>query len=105
MINNEKIEWKKCTVCELLQHKSHLRCLSCKSEQFTLIEAWGECKLISFTILNAPPAEFRDRQSYALGIVEFENGIKALGQLTKEENLKIGMSLKPVYTKICDNLF
>ena len=104
MINSEKIEWKKCNTCGFLQHKSHLRCLSCKNEQFTLIEAYGECKLISFTILHAPPTEFRDRRSYALGIVEFENGIKTLGQITKSKDLKIGMSLNPIYMKVCENL-
>ena len=42
--------------------------------------------------------------SYALGVVEFENGLKALGQMTTQVNLKIGMELKPKYIKICDNL-
>ena len=59
---------------------------------------------MTFTILNAPPAEFRDKKSYALGIVEFANGIKALGQITSKENLKIGMKLKSIYKKICENL-
>jgi len=104
MNNKVKIEWKKCDNCGFLQHKSHLRCLNCRNDKFTLIEASGECKLITFTILNAPPAEFRDQKSYALGIVEFENDIKALGQITTQENLSIGMRLKPIYKKICNNL-
>jgi uncharacterized OB-fold protein len=48
--------------------------------------------------------EFRSKNSYALGIVEFENGVKALGQIASQENLQIGMKLKPIYKKICDNL-
>jgi len=93
MNDEEKLRWKKCDTCEFLQHKSHLRCLNCKANKFTLIEASGECKLITFTILNSPPAEFRDRPSYALGVVEFENGIKAIGQISPQENLKTGMKL------------
>jgi len=81
-----------------------LRCINCKNEKFTLIDASGECKLLTYTILKAPPAEFREKSSYALGVVEFGNGIKALGQISTQENLKIGMRLKPVYQKICDNL-
>ncbi|MFX1411920.1 MAG: Zn-ribbon domain-containing OB-fold protein [Promethearchaeota archaeon] len=104
MNDEEKLRWKKCDTCEFLQHKSHLRCLNCKANKFTLIEASGECKLITFTILNSPPAEFRDKPSYALGIVEFENGIKAIGQISPQENLKTGMKLKPIYKKICENL-
>ncbi|MFX1558196.1 MAG: Zn-ribbon domain-containing OB-fold protein [Promethearchaeota archaeon] len=104
MNKEEKINWKKCDNCGYIQHKSHLRCLNCKSTEFTLFQAMGECRLETFTILKATPAEFRDENSYALGIVKFENGIKALGQITTQENLRIGMKLKPVYKKICDNL-
>lgn len=100
----EKISWKKCKNCGFLQYKTHLRCLNCKKEDFDTIEATGSCKLLTYTILKAPPAEFRDKSSYALGVVEFENGIKGLGQITTQENLKTGMRLKPVYKKICENL-
>jgi uncharacterized OB-fold protein len=104
MNKNKKIEWKKCNNCDFIQHKSHLRCLNCKSKEFTIIEAIGNCKLLTFTVLKALPAEFLKKGSYALGVVEFENGIKALGQITTQENLKVGMELTPVYKKICDSL-
>jgi uncharacterized OB-fold protein len=100
----EKINWKKCNKCGLLQHSSHLRCLKCKNDKFTYIESTGKCTLLTYTVLKAPPAEFRDNKSYALGIVKFENGVKALGQLTTNRNLKIGMKLKPIYRKICERM-
>jgi uncharacterized OB-fold protein len=100
----KKIEWKKCTKCGFLQHSTHLRCLQCRNNTFEAIPATGTCKLITYTILKAPPAEFRDKSSYALGIIEFENGVKALGQLTTQKDLKTGMELKPIYTKVCENL-
>ena len=104
MSKEEKINWKKCNNCGFLQHITHLRCLICKNENFSLIEASNSCKLLSYTILKAPPAEFQDKKSYALGIVEFDNGIRALGQITTEDNLKIGMHMKPIYKKICEDL-
>ncbi|UCC18672.1 MAG: hypothetical protein JSV62_11255 [Promethearchaeota archaeon] len=100
----EKIRWKICSECEFLQHQTHIRCLNCRNDKFRFIEASVECKLITFTILKALPAEFRDTKSYALGIVEFENGIKALGQITTQANLYIGMKLKPISKKVCENL-
>lgn len=100
----EKIEWKKCKKCGFLQHQTHLRCLKCKGDKFESIASSGTCKLLTYTILKAPPMEFRDRNSYTLGVVEFENGVKALGQLTTKENLSIGMLFEPIYQKICDNL-
>jgi uncharacterized OB-fold protein len=104
MNSEEKITWKVCKNCNLLQHLSHLRCLSCKHDKFKDIDASGECRLVTFTILNAPPAEFIDKKSYAIGVVEFENGVKSLGQITTRDKLYIGMKLKPIFTEICKNL-
>ncbi|MFW9818453.1 MAG: Zn-ribbon domain-containing OB-fold protein [Candidatus Thorarchaeota archaeon] len=104
MEEKERLYWKICSKCGFLQHKSHLRCLNCKNNIFQTIAASGNCRLITFTILKAPPAEFYSQNSYALGIVEFENGIKGLGQITTQENLQIGMKLKPVYKNICVDL-
>lgn len=104
MSTEKKMEWKKCSNCGFLQYPTRLRCLNCKKRDFTRVEASGDCKLLSYTILNAPPAEFRDQKSLVLGIVEFNNGIRALGQIASKENLEIGMKLKSVYKKICENL-
>ncbi|MFX1376889.1 MAG: Zn-ribbon domain-containing OB-fold protein [Promethearchaeota archaeon] len=104
MESTENITNLKCKKCGCLQDKSHLRCKKCKYIKFEIINALGICKLLTFTILKVPPAEFRKNPSYALGVVEFENSVKALGQITTQDNLKIGMELKPKYSKICDNL-
>lgn len=100
----EKLESKKCKMCGYLQNKSHLRCLKCKNDTFNTLEAKGNCVLLTYTTLTALPMEFRDKSSYALGVVEFENGIRALGQISPNENLKIGMKLTSVYGEICKNL-
>jgi len=104
MDSEGNITWNKCKNCGFLQHRTHLRCLKCKNDVFEKVEASGTCKLLTYTILKATPAEFRDKASYALGVVEFENSVKGLGQITTQDNLKIGMKLKPIYKKICENL-
>ena len=76
----------------------------CKNTTFEIISTSGTCKLLTYTILKAPPMEYRDKGSYALGVVEFQNGIKTLGQLGTKNNLEIGMELEPKYEKICNNL-
>ena len=104
MNSEEKLVSVKCKKCGYLQHKSHKRCLKCKNNTFEILEAKGNCILLTYTLLKAPPMEFRDKESYALGVVQFENGIRALGHISPKENLSIGMKLKPVYEKICNNL-
>lgn len=99
----ERIEGKKCKNCGFLQSKDHIRCIKCKNNSFDKLEAKGNCTLLTYTILNATPMEFGDKNSLILGVVEFENGIKAFGQITSRENLRIGMKLSPVYDTICKN--
>lgn len=103
-MSDTTITWKKCNKCGKFQHPDHLRCLQCKSTTFEFVDASGDCTLLTYTILKAPPAEFRAKKAYALGVVEFSNGIRALGQLTTMDNLKVGMKLKPKYEKLTDNL-
>jgi len=98
------IEWKKCKNCGFLQYHSHLRCLKCKNDEFIREKAFGIGKLLSFTILKAPPMEYRDKNSYALGIIEFDNKVKAMGQIRNYNDLEVGMELKPVYSTVCKDL-
>ena len=105
MSENVKIISIKCKKCGYLQQEDHRRCIKCKNDTFEIIEAKGDGILLTYTILNAPPMEFRDKQLLVLGVVEFENGIKAFGQIATNDNLKIGMKLTTVYAKICNNLY
>ena len=100
----EKIIWNKCKKCGKLQFPSHIRCLNCNNREFEEVTAPDEGTLLTFTVLKAPPKEYRDKESYALGIIELSGGIRALGQITTEENLKTGMKLKAKYQKICNDL-
>jgi uncharacterized OB-fold protein len=101
---DEALEWKKCQKCGYLQHSSHIRCIKCKYDNFDKIKARGNATLLTYTILKVPPAEFREKTHYALGVLEFQNHIKVLGQVAPENELKIGLKMKPILKKICSNL-
>jgi uncharacterized OB-fold protein len=48
--------------------------------------------------------EFRDKNSYAIGIIEFENGIRLMGQINEDANLESGIDLQFHYETICKDL-
>jgi len=98
------ITWYKCKNCGKIQYSDHVRCLNCRNTTFDIIKSSGDCKLLTYTVLKAPPAEYQDKKAYALGVIEFSNGIRALGQITTTENLKIGMKLRPTWSKLTNNL-
>jgi len=100
MNTDVKISEKLCLKCGFLQHESHLRCLKCRNSKFQSVMASGNSELITYTTLTAVPAEFLKKKSYALGIVEFENGVRALGQIDSQKSLKVGMNLRTIPSTI-----
>ena len=58
-------------------------------------------KLITYTIIRRPPTEFEDQDPFAVGIVELQNGVRVLSQLTDIElkDVHSGMKLEAVLRK------
>jgi hypothetical protein len=82
----------KCKQCGYVMFPRHERCLNCKGREFDKIEPQGKAKLLTFTILNELPWGI-DERGRIIGIVEFENGVRATG-LILAENPKLGMKLQ-----------
>jgi uncharacterized OB-fold protein len=85
----------KCKKCGQIMYPKHARCLNCKGREFEPIEPVGDPKLITFTDNCTLPWGIDERCRF-LGIVEFENKVKATGWL-KVEQPKIGMKLRATW--------
>jgi len=85
----------KCKKCGRIHYPFHDRCLECKSREFDEIKPEGNVKLLTFTVIYNLPWGF-DQRFLVIGIAEFENGVKAMGQIKADsgDQLKIGMTLK-----------
>jgi uncharacterized OB-fold protein len=82
----------KCQSCGYVMYPSHFRCLHCGGREFEEIEPGETGKLVTYTeIFNLPWGI--DERSRTIGIVEFEGGVKAMGQI-KADKPKIGMKLR-----------
>ena len=84
-----------CSKCGRIHYPFHDRCLSCKGRVFVEIQPQGNVKLLTFTTIYNLPWGF-DQRYLVIGIAEFENGVKAMGQIKADsaEQLRIGMTLK-----------
>jgi uncharacterized OB-fold protein len=53
-------------------------------------------KLVTYTVIHVSPVQFQELIPYAVGIVEFGEGVRLPGMIrnVKLENLKIGMELQ-----------
>ncbi len=60
-----------------------------------------EGKVLTWTIISVPSVDFKKQAPYAVVLVAFESGEKAVGQLVeyKEEQLKIGLRVRAILRK------
>ncbi len=91
----------KCKSCGKIHFPFHDRCLACKGREFDTLKPQGKAKLLTFTQIFNLPWGF-DQRFLFIGVAEFENGIKAMGQIkaTSPDELKLGMWLKPRWESV-----
>ena len=90
-----------CSKCGRIHYPFHDRCLSCKNREFDPIKPEGNVKLLTFTAIYNLPWGF-DQRFLVIGIAEFENGIKAMGQIKADpaDQLQIGMTMKACWEPV-----
>jgi hypothetical protein len=88
----------KCKACGKVHFPFHDRCLACKGREFEKIAPQGNAKLLTFTQIFNLPWGF-DQRFLFIGVAEFENGVKAMGQIkaVSKDELKLGMTLHPTW--------
>ena len=95
------IEAYKCLKCSKIHYPFHDRCMDCKGREFQEIKPQGNARLITYTQIFNLPWGF-DQRFLIIGIGEFENGLKAMGQIDADsvDHLKTGMVMKPSWEPV-----
>jgi uncharacterized OB-fold protein len=101
MIDDLKIIAYQCKNCGRVHYPFHDRCLDCLEREFTKIKPEGDAKLLAFTEIYNLPWGF-DVRTMKIGVVEFSNHIKAMGQIQINDfkKLKTGMKLDAYWEPI-----
>jgi len=91
----------RCIKCGKVHYPFHDRCLACKGREFEKTKPQGNARLLTFTQIFNLPWGF-DERFLIIGIAEFENGVKAMGQIKADsiDGLKLGMTLKPSWEPV-----
>ena len=82
----------KCTNCGHVNYPGHARCMNCGHREFEELQPQGQARLLTFSEVCTLPWGI-DERCRTLGIVEFENKVRAMGWL-KVDKPKLGMKLK-----------
>ena len=88
----------RCTKCGKVYYPKRSCCPNCNSENLEEIILENSLTLLTHTELWTVPKGIEQLPLF-LGILEFENGTRVLGQL-ESKKIEIGMKFKPVWSKI-----
>ncbi len=89
----------KCRSCGAFSFPPRADCEACMSGDFEFVELSGRSTLQTFTKIVAAPTGFEDVVPYTVGVVDLEEGGRALawfGDTIAEEEIEIGMELQVV---------
>ena len=84
----------KCTKCGKLHHPRYVVCQNpdCDGREFEEVPLGGKCKLLTWTrVYNLPEGYMMPWLNF--GVVEFENGVRATGQIGFDDGIESGMEL------------
>lgn len=85
----------RCKGCRRLTYPAHFVCDDCGSRDFDSLEV-SEGTLLTYTVLHVPPSGVVS--PLRIGIVEFEGGVRALGQLA--EPMEVGAKVRAEWTVV-----
>jgi len=97
-----RLEAGKCKKCGRVFFPPRVICSECKSQEFEKHKLKDEGKLLTYTIIRVAPSQFADQVPYALGIVELEEKVRILTQMTDcdLDKISIGMKVKLEFRKL-----
>jgi uncharacterized OB-fold protein len=94
-INQGKLLGGKCKKCGKVHLPPRPLCDNCFSREFEWTEIPTQGRLLTYTVIHIAPTQFQSMAPYAMGIVQFENGLKMLGMIrdVDPEQIRIGINL------------
>jgi uncharacterized OB-fold protein len=98
-LKDGRLMGSRCKQCGATAFPPRADCEDCMSGDFEFFEVSGKATLHTFTKIVAAPTGFEDTVPYIVGVVDLEEGGRALawfGESIGEGDIKIGMPLQIV---------
>ena len=97
-----RLEADKCVKCGHIAFPGRLICPQCGGREFEKTTLSGKGKLETFTIIRVAPSGFGDQVPYAVGIVQLDEGVRLMAQITDcdPNQLKSGEKLIAKFRRI-----
>lgn len=91
-----RFEASKCKKCGEIHYPPRRVCRACHSRDFEKFILADEGKIISFTVIRTPPAQFKDLAPFPVAIIENDDGVRMTLQIADSDgsDLEIGKRVK-----------
>jgi len=97
-----RYEAAKCTGCGKKFFPPRLVCDSCGERSFETTHLAEEGKVLTYTVIHIPPTAFADQAPYAVAVVELDDEMRLLTQITDcdFDKLAVGDRVRMTFRKI-----
>jgi hypothetical protein len=87
----------KCSACGALDPGPREVCPKCHAATLLPATVPGEGRLVSWTLIRRPPAQYREDGQYAVAVVKLDAGVQVTGRLHEpDEAVKPGARVRAV---------
>jgi uncharacterized OB-fold protein len=97
-----RLEAAQCAGCGKVWFPPRKICKACGGEEFkpTVLPTRG--KVLTYTVIRIPPAQFEEQKPYTVAIVELENGVRLTCVVTESppDEVKIGTRVELIFRRI-----
>jgi len=104
---NDELRFQRCDGCKAWRHVPREMCAECGSFEWSWEKASGKGTVFTWTTAARPlHPGFKDSAPYAPVVVEMEEGVRLLSELTDctPDQLEIGMAVRVVFDAVTDDV-
>lgn len=97
---------QKCGHCGAFRFYPRLVCPSCMSGDVEWVEASGQGRVYSYTIVHRAPPAFRDAAPYVIAVIELDEGVRMMSRLLIDpvSEARIDLPVQVTFEKINDDI-
>jgi len=97
-----RLEAARCSACGHVVYPARLVCPACRATKLAPVALAPEGKVVTFTVIHVPPAEFKGQSPYVLAVVELTGGVRLTCQVADVDPaaVKTGMPVRLEFRRI-----
>ncbi len=97
-----RLEAAKCAGCGKIHFPPRAVCADCGGREFTVEVLPSRGKVLTYTVVEIPPAEFEDQKPYVNAIVELTNGVRLTCMVAEAppDEVRVGTEVEMIFRRL-----